>query len=839
MRPCAEEMSGIVIAERSATLSHLLQRTLSASKLSADRMLDKYSDAKPLLMEGMSNGPVRLLLLGAPQRIGPDFEGLLELLLDERFADLPVLVLTHERNQRLNDWLSKRRQSSLLLWANFSRIPPLVRQHLPEELPGSVTSAKSSKHQFKLKLLFVDDSQSVRFAYKKMLVSHGFDVDLAGSLSEAFQKAQDGVYDLAIIDYYLPDGNGDELCRKLIANPRTSSLPIAMITGTYKDAVIKRCLDAGAVECMFKNEVLELTLARIKALARSVEVQKSVEADRQRLDGILASVGDGVYGVDPDGTISFANPRTLELLGYVDAEELLGKRAHSLFHFAMGDGSRVEEADTPLGRAYAEGDPLSGHETVFWSRVGEALPVECSVVPLNIGGKRDGTVVVFRDISDRKSADQMRWEMMHDGLTGAANKRSFNQALAHELTQRTEHGGYSALLLIDLDRFSMIEEQAGRPLADRLLADVVARLKERLRQNDVLARLEEDHFALMLSGVQLDNLISLADAAREQIRQITFQMYGKTQQLSATVGVGVISSDTPSAEYVLEQSRIACQTAKRRGGNQTQIHVAQADQRIARELDAGWTTKLKEALHEDRFLLLTQPIVRAQENGNGELLFELLIRMLNRDGEQIAPSVFVPLAERVGMMDKIDLWVLNQALKHLRALSSTPEVCFTINLSNLTVQDSSSLRLMEEQIKASGVDPKRIIFEVTETSEISSLHSARRFIQTLKQLGCRFALDDFGTGFSSISHLKHLPVDFVKLEGSLICDLQESDRDRTMISAITQLAHSLGLQVIAEHVDSPESLKWLKGCGLDFVQGHFLGEPQSMSETDFARARAA
>ncbi len=831
-------MSGIVIAERSATLSHLLQRTLSASKLSADRMLDNYSDLEPLLQSGLSSGPIRLLLLGAPQRIGTDFETLLEQLLEERYQDLPVLVLTHERSAELTEWLSRRRQSSLLLWANFSRIPPLVRQYLPDELPGSVKSSRQN-HQFKLKLLFVDDSQSVRFAYKQMLVSHGFEVDLAGSLSEAFQKAADGSYDLAIVDYYLPDGNGDELCRKLIANPNTRNLPIAMITGTYKDAVIKRCLDAGAVECMFKNEVLELTLARIKALARSIESQKSVAADRQRLDGILASVGDGVYGVGVDGTISFINPTGLALLGYVDAEELLGKRAHSLLHFALGDGSRVDEDDSPLGRAYAEGDPLKGHETVFWNRAGEALPVECSVVPLTIGGKRDGTVVVFRNISDRKSADQMRWEMMHDGLTGAANKRNFNQALAAELTRRAEQGGYSALLLIDLDRFSLIEEQGGQPMADRLLADVVGRLKERLRQDDVLARLEEDHFALILSGVQLENLASLADAVREQIGKIGFQMYGKTQQLSATVGVAVLSSDTPSAEYALEQSRIACQTAKRRGGNQTQIQVSDADQRIARELDAGWITKLKEALHEDRFLLLTQPIVRAQESGSDELLFELLIRMLNRDGEQIAPSVFVPLAERVGMMEKIDLWVLSQALKHLRGLSNSPEVCFTVNLSNVTVQNASSLRLIEEQIRASGVDPARIIFELTETAEIASMHSARRFVLTLKSLGCRFALDDFGTGFSSISHLKHLPVDFVKLEGSLISDLQESDRDRTMVSAITSLAHSLGLQVIAEHVDSEGSLEWLKGCGVDYVQGHFLGEPAALAETDFSRSRAA
>lgn len=376
-------------------------------------------------------------------------------------------------------------------------------------------------------------------------------------------------------------------------------------------------------------------------------------------------------------------------------------------------------------------------------------------------------------------------------------------------------------------------------------------LSQHLRHDDLLARLESDHYAMLLSGVHLENLFTQADSLRELIQQVRFTLAGRQATVSASVGVAILSGDAPSAEYVVEHARLACQDAKRRGRNQTQIYVAGSDARIARELDAGWIVRLKEALHEDRFRLLTQPILavgdirdanadalrsqgwRLHQHTHGEALFELLIRMVNRDGQVVSPSVFVPLAERVGMMPKIDLWVIARALRFLATLPAHTRVALTVNLSNATLQDPDSLKLIDGLIAGSGVPASRLIFEVTETSEIGSLHAARKFMQSLRRQGVRFALDDFGTGFSSISHLKHLPVDFVKIEGSLVTDLAESSRDRTMVRSMIALAHALDLKVIAEHVDSPETLHWLADCGADYAQGHFLGEPAKLDEIDF------
>jgi len=875
---------GIIIVERSATLSHLVQRTLGATGVTPQASLSNYGEAAAHI----DTHEVAAIILGSPQRNSSEFEALLSFLKIGAGKNIPVLLMANEKTPQLTQWLSDRRLAQTLLWANFGRIPSALKTLLPSSEaapanhstpsdvgkvePGKKPSANGTidsqdgirkyliprpaavlPNAKPLNLLFIDDSQSVRFAYKQMLLGQGFEVDVAGSIAEGLAKANTGTFDLIIVDYFLPDGTGDQLVTKLKADPSTANIPIALITGTYKDTIIKKCLDAGAVECMFKNEVLDLSLARIKALGRSIDVQKRIETERLRLDGVLNSVGDGVYGVDDDGIVSFANPAALKLLGFVGADELIGKRAHLMFHFAAEDGSTLSEMDSPISKAYASGGKLSGFETVFWTRAGEPVPVECSVVPLAIQNRRQGSVVVFHNISERKSAERLRWELNHDALTGLANRRQLSHALAQEIDMRRERGGYSAVLHLDIDRFAICQEHLGENSAQRLLVDVGQRLKERLRDGDMVARLEDDHFAILLTGVQLENLFTIADGFRELVHQVPYSRAGVESRLTGTVGVAIISKDTPSAEYVLEHARVACMLGKRRGSDQTQIYVSDADARIARELDAGWSIRIRDALHEQRFVLLAQPIMgmggingesdlravqgfRVNPKDSGEQIYELLIRMVNRDGQWVSPSVFVPLAERVGLMNKIDLWVLTQAVKMLTAPATNANsgrLSFTVNLSNLTLQDPESIKAMEEMIRAHPGVGARLIFEVTETREIGSLHSARRAIQTLRKLGARFALDDFGTGFSSFSHLKHLPVDFVKIEGSFIANLSDSETDRTMVASITALAHALGLKVIAEHVASGASLRWLKGCGVDYSQGHYLGEPKAVLELDW------
>ncbi len=848
-------MPGILVVERSTTLNHLLKRTLTAAGIAARSELASYFEAIDHLRRSAElEQPYGLLLVGAPARMTREFSALLDHLRGPDGAVLPVVLMTHEMLPELEEFAKMRGSVSLVLWTHFNRLPGYIHALEPADaeaaLPPATTSGVLPSNG--IHILFVDDSHSVRLAYQHLLERNGFQVTTAGTIAEAADKAAQSAYDLVIVDYYLPDGNGDELCRRLSGKPGAPGL--AIITGTYREDVIKRCLEAGATECMFKNEAKELFLARVRTLSRQIQMQKSVEAERQRLDGILGSVGDGVYGVDGNGVVTFINPMGLRLLGLADEAAIVGRKAHDLIHGASADGQRIAEGDSALSGAYARGESLTAHETVFWKTSGEGMPVECTVLPLAIKNRREGSVVVFRDISERKSAERLRWEVSHDRLTGLANARLFQQLLAAEVQRRREQGGYAALLYIDIDRYNYVVDMAGTQHAEQLLADIAATIGKRLRDGDALGRIEGDRFALLLSGVQLENLFPVADGFRELLHQCRYVAHGQPRYASASVGVAVISKDTPSGEYAFEHARLACKTAKQRGRDQTEVYVGEHDTRIARELEAGWTERLRNALEQERFVFLVQPIVPlaalpatedaiVQRQGwridgagaaSREYLFELLIRMVGKDGQLISPSVFLPLAERVGMMPKIDLWVINRLLRHLQGLKGiAAPIAFNVNLSNSTLADPESLGLIQAAIKGAGVPAHQLVFEITETSELTSLHVARRFISELKKLGCRFALDDFGTGFSSFTHLRHLPVDFVKIEGSFVEGMAGSDLDRKMVSSITQLAQSLQLRVIGEHVDSFATLAALRASGAEYAQGNYLGEPRPLRAIDF------
>ncbi len=875
-------MTGILVVERSATLHHLLTRTLQAAQTGSWSELSSYADTLDHLSRATDMGqPYGLLILGAPARMSRDFEDLLIYLRNPRVRKTAVLLLAHEKNPAIDSFVSDRPDAQFLLWSNFSRIPTVIGQLLPQAAPVAARSIDSASPQLEsaislpaptvdlaaigasptplapvdklgIRVLFVDDSASIRLAYKQLLDRNGYDCDTAGTITEAFNKAAAGHYDLFIVDYFLPDGNGDELCRRLKALPATANGTIAIITGTYREDVIKRCLEAGAVECTFKNEAKELFLARMGGLARQIRLQKNAGSERQRLDGILGSVGDGVFGVDAQGVINFVNPTALRMLGHDDESALLGMNAQHAIHHSDEQGRALRDEDSPLLQVYRSGESVARIETVFWNVEREAVPVECSVLPLEFGGRREGSVVVFRDIGERRNTDRLRWELIHDPLTGLFNGRHFAQLLAQDIGRRREHGGYGALLYFDVDRYTHIVDAGGPAVGDRLVADFAEALGKRLREGDVLARLEGDRLALLLTGAQLDHLFSLADSFRELAHSCYYTVNQHRRHATVSLGVAVVSRDTPSAEYVLEHARVACKTAKHRGRDQTQIWVGEHDTRIARELEAGWTAKLREAIEENRFEFDVQPIVPlaalpqneseiTEQQGwrlgapGHEILCELLLRMRDKRGEYVSPGVFVPLAERVGMMPKIDLWVVQHALTELGSRRDLfGRIAFNINLSNQTLADSESMALITNAIRAANVPARTLVFEITETSEMTSMHTVRRFMNQLRELGCRFALDDFGTGFSSFTHLRHLPVDFVKIEGSFVEGMADNELDHTMVESIANLAKSMKLAVIGEHVDSYATLVALRQCGAEYAQGHWLGEPRRLAGLDLA-----
>jgi diguanylate cyclase (GGDEF)-like protein/PAS domain S-box-containing protein len=833
-------LSGILLVERSTTLSHLLRRTLDAAGLPVRGEISNYLEAhdhlRRIARPNSKELPYALTIIGAPARPTREYQGLLEFL--RHAPDAPAtLLMAHEETPEIRAWAAATLRGRFLLWSQFSRIPACVGELAPDEVDGGTPPAPAAE---RVRILFVDDSRSVCQAYSDLLGRHGYAVDVAASIGEAEQKVAASRYDIVIVDYFLPDGSGDELCRRLSEHADPPIL--AVITGSYREDIIRRCLQAGASECMFKNEARELFLARVRTLARTIEMQKSAEVGREQLDGILGSVGDGVLGVDGDGRISFVNPTGLRMLGHADDSDLIGLLAQAAIH------PQESPRNSPLARAYSE--DVAGHsiESMFRRRDGSGMPVEYTVLPLAAHGRGQGAVVVFRDIAERRTAERLRWELSHDPLTGLPNARHLRQRLIAELTRLRDRGGYSALIHIEVDR----DEAYTPPRGDELLRTVAHALAHRLREGDVLARGEGDSFLLLLSAVQVDNIEVLAESFRQLLAEREYTQGDITHKVHARIGAELLTTRTVTADEALARAHAAAAAAGVPTANAAGAESDAPDADTPAPV-SGPSERLRLALEQARFVILVQPLVALHglsedtdtlaaeigwqlEKSEPEPLFAVQLRMVGKDGQLIQPRAFIPLAERVGMVQRIDMWVVNGLLMQLAdERTRHAPIGLIVRLSPATVADPDSLAAIEKAIVATGVPAERLIFEINDGPELANLPSAMHFITRLRAIGCRFVLNgvDAEAGLLPFMHTQRRPGDFVRIERSVVARAADQGSDRELVMSIARLARSLDMLVIAGEVDSDPLLRALRMTGVDYVQGKRLGEARLLKRVDF------
>jgi diguanylate cyclase (GGDEF)-like protein/PAS domain S-box-containing protein len=777
---------------------------------------------------------------GAPQVLG---------LLDKQ--NIPVLVLDHEQGVTLQSYLQRRPQSAFLLWRDYKQSPDILARLILEANARDNQKDSAANMLQPIRVLFVDDSRSVRVKYQRLLTANGYVADTAWSVAEGMQKALTTEFDIAIIDYFMPGQTGDFLCRQLRDNPKTTNIATAIITGTYLDKEIKLSLEAGAVECMFKNESDDLFLTRIDAMSRHVRAHKAIENERERLNGILQSVGEGVYGVDSEGYILFVNPACQQILGYQAEDRLIGKSAMEVFHHSDEKGYPIEEEDCFLLQSYKEGKTIHARETVFWHKMGRPIPIECTAHALVIEDRIEGSVVAFRDISERKLLEsELRWQASHDVVTRLYNRRYFEEQLVCEAERIKRSSESSAVLYLDLDRFKYINDTAGHAAGDQLLIEISGKMARRLRKADILARLGGDEFAIILRNVNADNALVAADEFRKMLEEFTFVYKGKEFRVRGTIGVALMDHNCASPSDILAHADIACHIAKGEGRNRTHLFFAESDSKTNMDKDLGWSSRLHNALLKDQLLLHAQPIIPLQlipnEFKHGRegpifdelleylpeesLISEILLRVDDPVWGLVFPTTFLSTAERFSMMDKIDFWVVNASLQKLSILQQAGyQGMFTVNLSGQSMGNKAMLEGIETLLKEIQVDTHKLIFEISETSAVSDLASANELIRRLSSKGCRFALDDFGNGFSSFSHLKNLPVDYIKIDGMFVRGLVDSSSDRAIVQSMNDIAHSLGKKTIAKYVEDAEIMRFLDEIKVDYVQGNYISKPMDVS----------
>ena len=835
-------MAKILLIEPSATRRRALMTMLQA-KGHELAPATSYADGLSIIA-GAGIAPA-VVVVSWPEYSDQRANEIFALLRTREWQNVPVLVLADSTDAGGVAWLMKRPLTSLLLWTDYSDTPEAINKLLsptaqqPAKTPGDGRAS--------LRILFVDDSPTVRVAFRRLLLSEGYQVEVASSAEEGLERAVAAEFDIAIVDYFMPGDNGAAMVRKLRELDKTRSIISAIITGTYSDRVITESLAAGAVECMFKSEARELFLARMKSLARMVLDRKAIDNERRRLHGILSSVGDGVYGVDSHGTIQFINPAALDLLGFPHEANIVGKNAAEALHPAFEDGTPIPPQACFLSQCYSDSREVGGWQTVFWSEAKTPIPVECTVYPLDIDGKREGSVVAFRDVSQRRLLeDELRWQASHDSLTKLHNRAHFESQLQQEVLRLRRGEQESLLLFVDVDRFKYINDTAGHAAGDQLLIEARHRLKQRLRVSDTIARMGGDEYAMILRNVAVGDAERVAEEFRRALSGQIFIYGDKSYRITASIGVACINRNTASPSEAMQNADIACHVAKNRGRNQVYVYSTDTTERANMDVELNWSSRIDDALKSDLFVLCYQPIMPARAvdidalpANEGELwaahsamlprrpqYFEVLLRLRASDGELVAPNAFLPTAERYNLMLDIDKWVVHNALKSLRDASTTDQVIgLSINLSAQSLGINGIGKYVQDKLIEFNIDGSNITFEITETRALNNIEATAELIQQLRALGCRFALDDFGSGFSSFSHLKRLDVDFLKIDGAFTQGILDDSVDRAVIHAINAIAHSVGKRTTAEYVDRPELIAALKAAGVDFLQGYYIGRP--------------
>jgi diguanylate cyclase (GGDEF)-like protein len=540
----------------------------------------------------------------------------------------------------------------------------------------------------------------------------------------------------------------------------------------------------------------------------------------------------------------------------------LDAAAGELHAFHRSGGVDSSRRDAILSRITQINEELRPWQNRFSNTLGEAtrwiqaalliviLTVAGILIPLGIFltqrmvSRVDRAERELKELRLRQEyAVKLAYHASHDPLTSLVNRLEFENRLKLALHTAATQDRQHVVMYLDLDQFKIVNDTSGHAAGDQLLRQVSALLKEQIREGDTLARLGGDEFGVLLENCPMQEAIHIADELRQCIADFRFVSEGGSFTIGASIGVVHVADGTLTLTDVLSAADAACYMAKDKGRNRVQFYRPHDSEITLRRGEMEWVSRLQRALQDGRFMLYTQQIMPIDGQASQSSHQELLLRMLDDHGGLIPPMAFIPAAERYSMMTMIDQWVIQNAFAKISSLGPNCGT-FAINISGTSIGDERFLEFVREQFRRFVMPRRSICFELTETAAIANFDKAARFFGEMKSLGCLFSLDDFGAGMSSFGYLRHLPVDFIKIDGSFVKDIADDPIDLATVRAINDVGHVMGKQTIAEFVDGEKGLAALREIGVDFAQGNWISPPspflaQASDAARRPRARAS
>ena len=648
---------------------------------------------------------------------------------------------------------------------------------------------------------------------------------------EQMRPAQDNIYSLFTTLVAIYDVAVDKaVIRAELEYTQAYDRMLSMLAGVVLLSlliswhVIRQTRKAEQALRSHRDELEHQVEARTLELSKEVNIRKNAEQvlqhEKARLDVTLASIGDGVLTTDDRHRVQYLNAVAEQITGW-SREEAVNRQLDEVLPIEDGETLLVDQ-DVPDG------------EGVLVRRDNTTLDVQQSVARIKgQDGTGSGMVIVIRDVTEnRLLARRLAYQATHDPLTGLINRLEFENRVAHQIrkleTESAEHGFF----YLDLDQFKVVNDTCGHAAGDKLLRELCGLIARCLRKEDLFARLGGDEFGILIRNCPIEGCRQRAETIRKQVQEYRFSFNDQVFHVGVSVGLVSLNDHRTRVQDLFSAADSACYIAKERGRNQVHIYRACDEDTQQREGEMRWVARLQQALDENRFELQFQPIVPL--GGCSEPShYEALLRMHDHDGSLVYPEAFLPAAERYGLMPDIDRWVFHHALHWLgRHRAQFCGQRISINLSGVSISDAAFLEYVKYQFEASGASPDAVIIELTESSALNNFAAAMDFITTLKALGCQFALDDFGKGFSSLSNLKQLPVDYLKIDGGFILDILNDPVDDHFVRAICEIGHSIDKLIVAEYVESDEIRSRLTELGVDMAQGFGIARPAAIETFD-------